>query len=104
MLVLAALMLWMVAFTHKAEPNTFVIAVAGVAVWYLAGPRSWLRDTMVALVVILTCLSMMSFFPTVVRRTPISPYSLRVVPCIVVWLIAVAELLRRPSRSRLQNQ
>ncbi len=97
MLVLAALMLWMVAFNHKAEPNTFVIAVAGVAVWYLAGPRSWLRVTMVALVVLLTCLSTTSIFPTVVRRALISPYSLRVVPCIVVWAIAVAELLRWPA-------
>ena len=77
MLVLAALMLWMVAFNHKAEPNTFVIAVAGVAVWYLAGPRSWLRVTMVAAVLLLTCLSTTSIFPTVVRRALISPYSLR---------------------------
>ena len=97
MLMLAALMLWMVAFNHKAEPNTFVIAVAGVAVWYLAGPRSWLRDTMVALVVLLTCLSTTSIFPTVVRRALISPYSLRVVPCIAVWAIAIAEMLAPPE-------
>ncbi len=94
MLMLAVLMIWMVAFNHKAEPNTFVIAVAGVAVWYLAGPRSSLRMTMVALVVFLTCLSTTSIFPTVVRRTLISPYSLRVVPCILVWAIAIVELLR----------
>jgi len=104
MLVLAALMLWMVAFNHKAEPNTFVIAVAGVAVWYLAGPRSWLRDTMVALVVLLTCLSTTSIFPTVVRRALISPYSLRVVPCIAVWAIAIAEMLGRQKASGLESQ
>jgi hypothetical protein len=99
MLVLAALMLWMVAFNHKAEPNTFVIAVAGVAVWYLAGVRSPLRVTMVTLVILLTCLSTTSIFPTVVRRALISPYSLRVVPCIVVWAIAVIESLgARPAR------
>jgi hypothetical protein len=102
MLLVAALMLWMVAFNHKAEPNTFVIAVAGVAVWYLAGPRSWLRDTMVALVVLLTCLSTTSVFPVAVRRALISPYSLRVVPCIVVWALAVAELLRGPKASGSQ--
>jgi hypothetical protein len=104
MLMLAALMLWMVAFNHKAEPNTFVIAVAGVAVWYLAGPRSWLRDTMVALVVLLTCLSTTSIFPTVVRRALISPYSLRVVPCIAVWAIAIAEMLGRQKASGLESQ
>jgi hypothetical protein len=94
MLVLAALMLWMVAFNHKAEPNTFVIAVAGVAVWYLAGPQSPFRVTMVGLVLLLTCLSTTSIFPTVVRQAVISPYSLRVVPCILVWLAAIVEAWR----------
>jgi len=84
----------MVAFNHKAEPNSFVIAVAGVAVWFLAAPPSWLRVTLVALVVLLTCLSTTSIFPTVVRRSLISPYSLRVVPCLLVWLIAIVEAWR----------
>lgn len=91
MLVLAGLMLWMVAFNHKAEPNTFVIAVAGVAVWYLAAPASPLRRTLVVLVLLLTCLSTTSIFPGAMRRSLISPYSLRVVPCLVVWLIAIVE-------------
>jgi hypothetical protein len=104
MLLLAALMLWMVAFNHKAEPNTFVIAVAGVAVWYLAAPRSSLRIVMVTLVVVLTCLSTTSIFPTIVRRALISPYSLRVVPCIMVWGAAVGELLRIGQTRRPASQ
>jgi hypothetical protein len=39
-----------------------------------------------------------------VHRAPISPYSLRVVACIVVWLIAVAEQLRSREPSGLENQ
>jgi hypothetical protein len=84
----------MVAFNHKAEPNTFVIAVAGVAVWYLARPPSALRITLVALTFILTCVSTTSVFPTVIRRELIQPYSLRVLPCLLVWLVAVVEACR----------
>jgi hypothetical protein len=91
MLMLAVLLLWMVVFNHKAEPNTFVIAVAGVAVWYLAASRSWLRVGLVAAVFVLTCVSTTSIFPTVVRRALIQPYSLRVVPCLLVWLLAIVE-------------
>jgi hypothetical protein len=59
---------------------------------------------MVALVVLLTCLSTTSIFPTVVRRALISPYSLRVVPCIAVWAIAIAEMLGRQKASGLESQ
>ena len=94
MVFLAALLVWMVIFNHKAEPNTFVIAVAGVAVWYLADPATRLRNALALLVFVLTCLSTTTIFPTVLRRTLIQPYSLRVLPCLLVWIAAVTELWR----------
>lgn len=94
MVFLAALLVWMVIFNHKAEPNTFVIAVAGVAVWYLAEPATRLRNALALLVFVLTCLSTTTIFPTVLRRTLIQPYSLRVLPCLLVWIAAVTELWR----------
>jgi hypothetical protein len=92
MLFLAALLVWMVIFNHKAEPNTFVIAAAGVAVWYLAHPNTGLRNVLALLVFVLTCLSTTSIFPTVLRRSLIQPYSLRVLPCLLVWIAATTEL------------
>jgi hypothetical protein len=92
MVVLAALLVWMVIFNHKAEPNTFVIAVAGTAVWYLVQPRTRLRNSLALLVFVLTCLSTTAIFPTVLRRSLIQPYSLRVLPCLLVWIAAVIEL------------
>jgi len=98
MVFLAALLVWMVIFNHKAEPNTFVIAVAGVAVWYLVQPHTPLRDTLALLVFVLTCLSTTAIFPNVLRRAVIQPYSLRVLPCLLVWTAAIIELWRvRPA-------
>ena len=96
---LAALLIFVVIFNHKAEPNTFVIAVAGVAIWYIARPRSWVSITLVALVFVFTCLSTTSAFPLVLRRELVQPYSLRVLPCMLVWAVAVWDLVRRPSRA-----
>jgi hypothetical protein len=92
LLFLAALLVWMVIFNHKAEPNTFVIAVAGVAVWYLVQPNTPLRNSLALLVFVLTCLSTTTIFPNVLRRSLIQPYSLRVLPCLLVWLAAIVEL------------
>ena len=94
MVSLAALLVWMVIFNHKAEPNTFVIAVAGVAVWYLVQPNTRLRNVLALLVFVLTCLSTTAIFPIVLRRSLIQPYSLRVLPCVLVWMAAVIELWR----------
>jgi hypothetical protein len=100
MVFLAALLVWMVIFNHKAEPNTFVIAVAGVAVWYLAQPSTRLRNWLALLVFVLTCLSTTAVFPTVLRRSLIQPYSLRVLPCLLVWIAAVVELWGASSAPR----
>jgi hypothetical protein len=101
MVFLAALLVWMVIFNHKAEPNTFVIAVAGVAVWYLAEPSTWLRNALALLVFVLTCLSTTAVFPILLRRSLIQPYSLRVLPCLLVWIAAVIELGRVGAESSL---
>jgi hypothetical protein len=96
---LAALLVWMVIFNHKAEPNTFIIAVTGVAIWFLARPRTWWTVALLALVFVFTCLSTTSAFPVVLRRTLVQPYSLRVLPCMLVWAVAIVDLMRWPLRA-----
>ncbi len=94
MVFLAALLVWMVIFNHKAEPNTFVIAVSGVAVWYLVEPNTVFRNSLALLVFVLTCVSTTAIFPIVLRRSLVQPYSLRVFPCLLVWIAAIGELWR----------
>jgi hypothetical protein len=98
LLVLAALLIWVVIFNHKAEPSTFVIAVAGVALWYYAQPRSSWHLALFGAVFVFTCLSTTSVFPTFLRRRLVQPFSLRVVPCILVWAVAVFEAMRQQRR------
>lgn len=87
-LYLASVLLWVVIFNHKAESPTFVIAVAGVAVWYFLErhKRFGLRHLLLLLVLLFTSLSSTDLFPKVVRLSFIQPYNFKVLPCILVWL------------------
>lgn len=102
-LELSTLLIWAVIFNHKAEPSTFVVAVCGVAVWYFAQARSTPRLVLLALVFVFTCLSTTSIFPVLLRRSLVEPWSLRVMPCLLVWVVAVWQLTLRQWQPRLES-
>jgi hypothetical protein len=99
-LVLAVLLIWVVIFNYKAEPNTFVIAACGVALWYFAQARSAFNLAVLSLVFVCVCLSPIDLFPEVLRRHVVRPFRLMVVPCIAAWAVAVYELTFRRWRPR----
>ncbi|RYE13061.1 MAG: DUF2029 domain-containing protein [Sphingobacteriales bacterium] len=102
-LVLAQMLIWVVIFNHKAESPTFIIAVAGVAIWYFAnGPAPW-WGVLLLLTFIFTCLSPTDLFPPYVRHNILMPYVVKVIPCIVVWLIIMLQLVTMKNDRALAN-
>jgi hypothetical protein len=93
LLFLSHILVWLIIFNHKAESPTFIIAVAGVAIWYVASPRQGWRDVLLGFVFIGTVLSHTDLFPAEVRRAFIYPYVIKAFPCIVVWCVIVWELM-----------
>ena len=85
-LVLASVLMWVVLFNHKAESPTFIIAVAGVAIWYFSQPTSLVKKIMLGLVLLFTQLAPTDLFPFFVRDEIFKPYVIKVVPVIIVWL------------------
>jgi len=88
--LLASILLWVVIFNHKAESPTFIIAMCGVGLWYFfSNPKSdFEKKINLALAVlgfVLTSLSPTDLFPRVIRENYITPYVLKVVPCILIW-------------------
>ena len=96
LLALASVLMWVVIFNHKAESPTFVLAVAGAAVWLAARPRISWRMVLMGMVVVFTSLSTTDLFPAVVRREFFEPYAVKVVPIVVVWVCCIAEMLLAP--------
>jgi len=97
---LAALMLWMVIFNHKAESPTFVIAVTPALWWLLSRtakpPMLW----MLGALLLITILSPTDLFPSSLRKTWIEPYHLKALPCVIVWAAMQMELYRQILLSR----
>lgn len=93
LLTLASMLIWVIIFNHKAESPTFVIAVAGVGIWFFSRPYTTWRAVLLWGVFIFTTMSVTDIFPPVVKHGFFIPYSIKVVPCIAVWAVLVAELL-----------
>src|SRR6266568_264483 len=94
-LTVAALMIWMVIFNHRAEGPTFVIAMAGVVVWYGAAERSRGATVLLGLAFVFVSLSPTEVFPRWFRIGVVQHYAVKAVPCIVIWARCLSELLLR---------
>jgi hypothetical protein len=99
-LYLASCLLWMVIFNHKAESPTFVIAMAGVAIWYAIGEQSALDLGLLLLTLVVTELATTDVYPHAFKVAVIRPYALKAVPCILVWMKLVYDQWRRPRVRR----
>ncbi|MCW3123104.1 MAG: hypothetical protein JWQ38_2596 [Flavipsychrobacter sp.] len=94
LLVVASMLIWVIIFNHKAESSTYIIAVAGVAIWYFAMPKTNWRTGLLFFVFLFTCLSTTDIFPPYVKEHLIYPYKIKTFPCIVVWCMVFIDLMR----------
>jgi hypothetical protein len=93
LLVLSAVLIWIVIFNHKAESPTFVIAMLGVALWFVNSRKSPLQIILFVLAMVFTSLSPTDLFPRIVRESLVIPYTLKAVPCIFIWVLMLFEML-----------
>lgn len=89
----AALLVWMVIFNHKAESPTFVIAMGGVALWYFNSKRNWLDTTLVVLAFVFSSLSPTDIFPKFIREQYVLPYVMKGAFVFFVYLKIVFDLM-----------
>lgn len=73
LLFLASLLVFAVIFNHRAERSSFVIAMAGIVIWYVTGRATLWRTALPVL----------------------SSVGLLAPPCIVAWIVIQVDLLRR---------
>ena len=94
---LASVLMFVVLFSTGSESSTYIIALLGVAIWYVTAP--WKRTRLdVALMVfafILTSMSPSDLFPAYIRKNFVQPYSLKALPCVLVWFKLIYEMATR---------
>ncbi len=93
---LAFALIGVVIFSTSAESATFVIAVIGVGIWYvLQEQKNLWNNILLGFVLIITSLSATDLFPEYIRMNFVRPYSLKALPCFLVWVILGYQLLKK---------
>jgi hypothetical protein len=97
--ILAMVLLWMIVFNHKAESPTFIIAMVGNGVWYFSSGLSgrW-KMALILLALIFTSLSPTDLFPDFIQDNYFVPWSVKALPCIVIYFVVFYELMFRPNQ------
>ena len=99
--LLASTLIFIVLFSTGSENSTYIIAVTGVAIWFLIQKKP-LNKYLLALFVFtlfLTLFANSDIIPAFIRREIIRPYSLKALPSLLVWFVLVYQLVtfRRAS-------
>ncbi|CAN5316425.1 glycosyltransferase family 87 protein [soil metagenome] len=91
---LAMALISVTIFSTSAESATYVLAMTGVAIWFVLQPaRNKLVIGLLFFALILTSLSTTDLFPAFIRNNYIKPYSLKALPCFIVWIFLIIQLL-----------
>ena len=86
-LYVASILMFVVLFNQMAESPTYIIPLAGVAIWFLNFEKPSSVDvSLFVLVIFLTSLSSTDLFPKYVRENFVRPYTLKALPVLLVWI------------------
>jgi Glycosyltransferase family 87 len=103
---LAFLLIGLVIYSSSAESATFVIAMMGVAIWYiLQEEKKWWAIALLVFALVLTSLSTTDFFPKFIKVEYVRPYALKALPCFLIWLtIGFTLLTKKFDEIKLVNE
>lgn len=90
-LLLSAVLLFTILFSTGSESATYIIAFPGVAIWYITKNSKTKWDHFLLIfAIILTSFSPSDLFPAD-ARTFVRQYSLKALPCFIIWLEIIRE-------------
>lgn len=94
LLYLALCLVSVTIFSSSAESSTYIIAVSGVAIWFVLNDmkNKWLIALLI-FTFIFTILSPTDLFPNFIQKHFFVKYSLKALPCFLVWAVIVVQLL-----------
>jgi len=97
LLLLASTLIFVIIFSSSSESPTYIIAFAGVAIWFmnLDRPVTWLEISLFVFALIITSLSPSDLFPRYIKMHYVVPYKLKALPCVLIWLKIVYETVTR---------
>jgi hypothetical protein len=92
--MLCSVLIWVVIFNHRAESASYIIAYAGICLWFLSSPKNKLTIFLMGFSFVLVTLSPTDLFPRIWREQYVQKYTLKAVPAIIVWLALLVQMFR----------
>ncbi len=101
---LASVLMFVVLFSTGSESCSYIIALAGVAIWFIAVPwrRTSLDIALIIFVFIITSLSPTDIFPTYIKQAIIQPYALKALPVFIVWIKLSYEMCTKDYKGTIK--
>jgi hypothetical protein len=101
LMLLASVLIFTVIFSSGSESPTYIIAFVGVAIWFVIQPKpiSNLYIGLFIFAFILTSLSPSDLIPKYLKDNYIRPYALKALPCVLIWLAVVYEMLKNKFKN-----
>ena len=95
LLMLSSVLIFTVIFSTGSESPTYIIAFVGVAIWFVIKqkPLTNFDIFLFILAMILTSFSPSDLMPSYLRNNFIKPFALKALPCILIWLKIVHEMM-----------
>jgi hypothetical protein len=86
--VLAYITIWVLIFNQAAEPNTYLISITGIAIWYSQSSKIKIETALIVFVFIFSVLSTSDVFPRSIRNSFVYPYSIKALgpTLVLIWL------------------
>jgi Glycosyltransferase family 87 len=100
---LALVLISVVIYSSAAESPTFVIAVCGTAIWFVLQqtPITMKVKIMLVLLFMLTILSPTDLVPKFIRDHFILAYSLKALPCFMIWCWLIVDVWKWNNKTIL---
>lgn len=97
LLMLASVLIFTVIYSTGSEPPTYIIAFIGVGIWFmnLQRPISAFEWSLFFFALVVTSFSNSDIIPKYIRVHYILPYALIALPCFIIWLKIIYEMLTR---------
>lgn len=93
--ILCSVCIALVIFSTSSESPTYIIAFPLVCLWFLMQNPSKINNAIFIFALILTCFSYSDIFTPYVRNHIIRPYSLKALPCFLIWIIITFQIYRK---------
>lgn len=107
LLLLSSVLIFTVIFSSGSESPTYIIAFAGVAIWFaIQEEKTKWTWFLFIFAMILTSFSPSDLIPKFLRETYVKPYALKALPCIIIWFQIIYELMtiKKETKTVIANE